>query len=62
MNGVRQCAFPDRRGSVRDARVQSPSCGALNGSDGPVAPYQWSGISQANPGLLMEDCFPDAPQ
>ena len=32
----------------------SPSCGALYGSDGPVAPYQWSCISRANPGLLMQ--------
>ena len=54
MNGVRQGAFPDRRGSVHDAGAQSPSCGTLYGSDGPVAPYQWSCISRANPGLLMQ--------
>ena len=54
MNGVRQGAFPDRRGSVRDAGAQSLACSALHGSDGPVAPYQWSGVSWANPGLLMQ--------
>ena len=34
--------------------LQSPACGSLHGSDGPVAPYQWSGVSWTNPGLLMQ--------
>ena len=54
MNYVRQRVFPDRRGSVRDTGAQSPACGALHGNDGPVAPYQWSGVSWANTGFIMQ--------
>ena len=32
----------------------TPGCSALHGSDGPVAPYQWSGVSWGNPGLIMQ--------
>ena len=32
----------------------TPACGALHGSDGPVAPYQWSGVSWANTGFIMQ--------
>ena len=44
----------DKEPSVCDAGAQSLACGTLYGSDGPVAPYQWSGVSWANPGLLMQ--------
>ena len=45
--------FPTDAVQFRDTGAQSPACGALHGSDGPVAPYQWSGVSWANTGLIM---------
>ena len=53
-HSICQGTFPDRRGSFCDTGAQSSSCGTLHGRNGPVAPYQCSGISCTHLGLLLQ--------
>ena len=53
-HSICQRTFPDRRGSLCDTGTQSSPCGALHDRNGPVAPYQCSGISWTHPDFLLQ--------